>query len=85
MHLFFLLFVYKVLFVCDVAHTACHLVAGLYLVPHVRFVVRTRVMCIMCQAERARTTSARGDIVGWLCERAPLWVVVHVCALLRAY
>ena len=26
-----------------------------------------------------------GDIVAWLCERAPLWVVVHVCALLRAY
>jgi hypothetical protein len=25
----------------------------------------------------------RGDIVAWLCERAPLWVVVHVCALLR--
>ena len=23
-------------------------------------------------------------IVAWLCERAPLWVVVHVSALLRA-
>ncbi len=32
-----------------------------FLEPHVRFVVRTRVMC------------------------PPLWVVVHVCALLRAY
>ncbi len=52
------------------------------LVPHVRFVVRTRVMC---QAGRARTASARGDIVAWMCERAPLWVVVHVRALLRAY
>jgi hypothetical protein len=49
---------------------------------HVRFVVRTRVMC---QAGRARAAGARGDIVAWLCERAPLWVVVHVCTLLRAY
>ena len=53
-----------------------------FLEPHVRFVVRTRVMC---QAGRARAAEARGDIVPWLCERAPLWVVVHVCALLRAY
>ena len=48
--------------------------------PHVRFVARTRVMC---QAGRAAAAGARGDIVAWLCERAPLWVVVHVCALLR--
>ena len=54
---------------------ACH-----YRVPHVRCIVRTRVMC---QAGRARAAGARGDIVAWLCERAPLWVVVHVCALLR--
>ena len=55
-----------------------------FLEPHVRFVVRTRVMC---QAGRARAAGGRrrGDIVAWLCERAPLWVVVHVCALLRAY
>ena len=54
-----------------------------FLAPHVRFVVRTRVMC---QAGRARAVAdVRGDIVAWLCERAPLWVVVHVCALLRAY
>ena len=52
-----------------------------FLEPHVRVVVRTRVMC---QAGRA-AAGARGDIVAWLCERAPLWVVVHVCALLRAY
>ncbi len=32
------------------------------------------------QAERVR---ARGDILAWLCERAPLLVVVHVCMLLR--
>ena len=55
---------------------ACH-----YRVPHVRGVVRTRVMC---QAGRAlAAVGSRGDIVAWLCERAPLWVVVHVCALLR--
>jgi hypothetical protein len=55
-----------------------------FLAPHVRFVVRTRVMC---QAGRARAAGGRrrGDIVAWLCERAPLWVVVHVCALLRTY
>ena len=56
---------------------ACH-----YRVPHVRCIVRARVMC---QAGRARAAGSRGDIVAWLCERAPLWVVVHVCALLRAY
>jgi hypothetical protein len=55
---------------------ACH-----YRVPHVRCIVRTRVMC---QAGRALAgVGSRGDIVAWLCERAPLWVVVHVCALLR--
>ena len=53
-----------------------------FLEPHVRFVVRTRVIC---QAGRARAAHVPGDIVAWLCERAPLWVVVHVCALLRAY
>ena len=54
-----------------------------YIVPHVRFVARTRVMC---QAGRARAADeARGDILAWLCERAPLWVVVHVCALLRDF
>lgn len=55
---------------------ACH-----YRTPHVRFVARTRVLC---QADRARAAAdAHGDFVAWLCERAPLWVVVHVCALLR--
>ena len=61
---------------------ACARNAAHYLVPHVRFVARTRVMC---QAGRARSAGARGDIVAWLCQRAPLWVVVHVCALLREY
>ncbi len=54
--------------------------AARYRVPHVRCIVRTRVMC---QAGRARATDARGVSVAWLCERAPLWVVVRVCALLR--
>ncbi len=54
--------------------------ASHYRVPHVRCIVRTRVMC---QADRARAAGTFGDIVAWLCERAPLWVVVHVCALLR--
>ena len=51
-------------------------------VPRIGFVLRTRVMC---QAGRARAASARhrSAVVSWLCERAPLWVVVHVCALLR--
>jgi hypothetical protein len=53
-----------------------------FLEPHVRVFVRTRVMC---QAGRAHAADVHGDIVAWLCERAPLWVVVHVCALLRAY
>jgi hypothetical protein len=54
-----------------------------YLEPYVRFVVRTRVVC---QAGWARAANeARGDIVAWLCERAPLWVVVQVCALLRKW
>ena len=54
--------------------------AAHYRVPHVRTIVRTRVMC---QAGRARAADARCDMGAWLCERAPLWVVVHVCALLR--
>lgn len=51
-----------------------------YRAPHVRFVVRVRVMC---QTGRARATVARTTTAAWLCENAPLWVVVHVCALLR--
>jgi hypothetical protein len=56
------------------------LIADNYLVPHVGFVVRTRVMC---QSGRARASCARDDVVAWLCERAPLWVVVLACMLLR--
>jgi hypothetical protein len=54
-----------------------------YRVPRVRFLVRMRAMC---QAHRARTaTDARRgeEIAAWLCGRAPLWVAVQVCALLR--
>jgi hypothetical protein len=69
-----------------VAHDYCCVsrarVLAHYAAPHVGFVVRSRVMC---QAGRARAVDAHGDVVAWLCERAPLWVVVHVCTLLRAY
>jgi hypothetical protein len=51
-----------------------------YSVLRIRLVVRTRAMC---QAGRARAADARGDVATWLCERAPLWVAVHVCMLLR--
>ena len=51
-----------------------------YRMPLVRLVVRTRVLC---QAGRCRAAGARGEMVAWLCERAPLWVVVHVCMLVR--
>ena len=52
-----------------------------YRVPHVRFTARMRVMC---QAGRARSAAGGvGAALAWLCEVAPLWVVVHVCALLR--
>jgi hypothetical protein len=52
-----------------------------YRTPHVRAIVSIRVMC---QAGRCRAAGARcGGIVAWLCKRAPLWVVVQVCALLR--
>ncbi len=68
---------------CDVRFTCAYgRIAAHYHVPHVQFVTRTRVMC---QAGRARAADSHSDIVAWLCEQAPLWVVVHVCALLRAY
>ena len=51
-----------------------------YRVPHVRCIVRTRVMC---QARRARAADVCDAVVAWLCVRAPLWVVVRVCALLH--
>ena len=53
-----------------------------YRVPRVRFIARTRALC---QEGRCRAACSRGELqdLAWLCERAPLWVVVHVCALLR--
>lgn len=54
-----------------------------YRVPHVRCIARMRTLC---QAGRARSSpeSVRSVAEVWLCERAPLWAVTHVCALLRA-
>ena len=59
------------------AELACH-----YRVPRVRFLVRTRAGC---HAGRCRAVAAArmGSAVAWLAERAPLWVLVNVCALLR--
>ncbi len=52
-----------------------------YRVPHVRGVVRARMMC---QAGRCVAVEATaGCVEAWLCVRAPLWVVVRVCQLLR--
>jgi hypothetical protein len=51
-----------------------------FLIARVGLVLRARVMC---QAGRCHAASAPSNAVAWLCERAPLWVVVHVCALLR--
>lgn len=52
-----------------------------YRIPLIRFIARTRVMC---QAGRAASIGARDEMIAWICERAPLWVVVHVVAMLRA-
>ena len=52
-----------------------------YRSPRIRWLVRTRSLC---QAERARAAFPQHGIEAWLCVRAPLWVVVHVSALLRA-
>jgi hypothetical protein len=46
--------------------------------PYVHIVVRIA----LAQAEWCRAAGGRSGIVAWLMERAPLWVVVHVCMLL---
>ena len=51
-----------------------------YYAEMVHFIVRTRVLC---QAGRAKPAGGKGDFIVWLCTRAPLWVVVQVCTLLR--
>jgi hypothetical protein len=53
-----------------------------YPAPRVRFVVRVRVMCQAGRCQRD-DCAARRDVVAWLCECAPLWIVVYVCALPR--
>jgi hypothetical protein len=59
-----------------------HSVAGLlehYAVPHVAWLVRTRVMC---QASRARAACTRRRGVG---ERAPLWAVTGLTCVKSTY
>ena len=56
-----------------------------YRLPHVRLVLRTRVLCQAGRAGRAATITTTGphwDTMAWLMERAPLWVVARVCGLL---
>ena len=46
------------------------------IIPHVRFLVRMRALCL---SERGVGT---GVVVVWLASRAPLWVLVRVCGLI---
>lgn len=52
-----------------------------------REVARLRLLICMqacCTAGRAQPEAgARSECVSWVCERAPHWVLVRVCALLR--
>jgi hypothetical protein len=48
---------------------------------HAAWVIRTRAMCLAGRA----TAVAAGAPEAALCTTAPLWVVVHVCKLLREY
>jgi hypothetical protein len=61
-----------------------------YRAPRVRLLVRTRAMCLAGRAavaaaagEEGAAAAAAGAAAAWLCVRAPLWVVVRVCELLR--
>ena len=72
----------RLYYICITAGRGVHTLAHFNAV-YVQFIVRTRVMC---QAGRASGAAFDPhEISAWLCERAPLWVVVHVCALLREY
>ena len=51
-----------------------------YRSPLTRLIIRTRALCL---AGRCRAAGTRSEVVAWICERAPLWVVVHVVLLLR--
>lgn len=59
---------------------AAHFPSVYYNYPLIRWVVRTR---IMCQRGRARVEGADSSSAAWLLVRAPLFVVVQVCLLLR--
>jgi hypothetical protein len=52
-----------------------------YHLPHVRWLLRTRVMCQAGRAHAAEDAPIH-DTASWLCARAPLWVFAQVCALL---
>ena len=49
-------------------------------VPALDLLVRLRVLC---QAGRACAAGGHSATVAWVCETAPLWLVVQVCVLLR--
>ena len=50
--------------------------ASRYRIPHVRFLVRMRALCL---SERGVGMNV---VVVWLASRAPLWVLVRVCGLI---
>jgi Ran GTPase-activating protein (RanGAP) involved in mRNA processing and transport len=67
---------------------ACLRLHARYCNGHVRWVLRTRVMCYAGRAralgQRSRAaTTASSSLASWLCSAAPMWVVVRVCELLR--
>ena len=47
--------------------------------PHVRFLIRTRALCL---AGRCCAAGGRSAIAAWLCERAPLWMLVRVVEMM---
>ena len=52
--------------------------ASSYRIPHVRFLVRMRALCL---SERGVGTE-KDVVVVWVASRAPLWVLVRVCGLI---
>jgi hypothetical protein len=52
-----------------------------YRVPHVRLLVRMRALHAAGRCSAA--CSSYGDVMAWLCDRAPPWTVALVCKLLR--
>lgn len=49
-----------------------------YRIAHIRMLVRSRTLCLY-----GRANTRFGNIVAWLCQTAPLWVLVRVCTLLQ--